>query len=131
LKVSWDFVDCSPFIDGTIKVLVKRGGNAYYQSFNFANARVVGGVGGGWCAQGMKETQQLSFMKASLPLARVKCQRGGGDGRLKPTKGGHPPNTPPCLQPITAVQINGERLTRGTSNWCARRTSRPLTSCVS
>lgn len=67
LKVSWDFVDCSPFIDGTIKVLVKRGGNAYYQSFNFANARVVGGVGGGWCAQGMKETQQLSYESQPPP----------------------------------------------------------------
>ncbi|KAI3434688.1 hypothetical protein D9Q98_002751 [Chlorella vulgaris] len=40
LEVSWEFVDCSDLIDGTIKMLVKRGGNAYYQSFNFANARV-------------------------------------------------------------------------------------------
>lgn len=48
-------MDCSPLIDGTIKVLVKRGGSAYYQSFNFANARVVGAGEGGemFCGLGV------------------------------------------------------------------------------
>lgn len=39
LTVSWEFVDCSSFIDGTIKMWPKDGGNAYWQAFYFANAR--------------------------------------------------------------------------------------------
>lgn len=39
LALSWEFSDCSPYINTTIKMLVKPGGSAYYQAFNFANAR--------------------------------------------------------------------------------------------
>lgn len=39
ITLSWEYVDCSPYINGTIKMLVKPGGTAYYQAFNFANAR--------------------------------------------------------------------------------------------
>lgn len=39
LQVSWDFVDCGELINGTIKMLVKPGGSAYFQSLNFANSR--------------------------------------------------------------------------------------------
>jgi len=41
IAVSWEFVDCSPYINSTIKMLVKPGGSAYYQAFNFANSRQV------------------------------------------------------------------------------------------
>jgi hypothetical protein len=41
LAISWDYVDCSPFLNTTIKMLVKPGGSAYFQSFNFANSRQV------------------------------------------------------------------------------------------
>ena len=41
LALSWQFIDCSPYINSTIKMLVKPGGNAYYQAFNFANSRQV------------------------------------------------------------------------------------------
>ncbi|PSC72982.1 Expansin 1 [Micractinium conductrix] len=41
LQVSWEFLpDCSPYVNGTIKMLVKPGGNAYFQAFNFANSLV-------------------------------------------------------------------------------------------
>ena len=39
IAVSWRFVDCSPFIEGTIKMLVKPDGNAYFQAFSFSNSR--------------------------------------------------------------------------------------------
>lgn len=39
LAMSWEFGDCSDFIDTTIKMLVKPDGSAYFQAFNFANAR--------------------------------------------------------------------------------------------
>lgn len=39
--VSWEFVDCSPYIYGTIKMLVKSGGTIYYQALNFSNSRYV------------------------------------------------------------------------------------------
>jgi hypothetical protein len=39
VALSWEFTDCSPFINSTIKMLTKPGGSAYYQAFNFANAR--------------------------------------------------------------------------------------------
>ncbi|PRW57682.1 Expansin 1 [Chlorella sorokiniana] len=38
VEISWDYVDCAPFINGTIKMLIKPGGNAYFQAFNFANS---------------------------------------------------------------------------------------------
>lgn len=41
LSLSWQFVECSPYINDTIKMLVKPRGNAYYQAFNFANSRQV------------------------------------------------------------------------------------------
>ena len=31
LAISWDFIDCSPYVNTTIKMLVKPGGSAYYQ----------------------------------------------------------------------------------------------------
>lgn len=40
VSLSWRFTDCSPYINTTIKMLVKPGGSAYYQALNFANARV-------------------------------------------------------------------------------------------
>ncbi|KAI7835849.1 hypothetical protein COHA_010246 [Chlorella ohadii] len=40
VEISWDYVDCAPFINGTIKMLIKPGGNAYFQAFNFANSIV-------------------------------------------------------------------------------------------
>uniref|UniRef100_A0A1D1ZQJ3 Expansin-like EG45 domain-containing protein n=1 Tax=Auxenochlorella protothecoides TaxID=3075 RepID=A0A1D1ZQJ3_AUXPR len=36
--ISWEFVDCAPYSNGTIKMLVKQGGSAYYQAFSFANS---------------------------------------------------------------------------------------------
>lgn len=36
--VSWQWVDCAPYTNGTIKMLVKTGGNAYYQAVSFANS---------------------------------------------------------------------------------------------
>lgn len=39
IAISWQVVDCSPYINGTIKMLVKPGGTAYYQAFNFAESR--------------------------------------------------------------------------------------------
>jgi len=41
LSLSWQFIDCSSYINDTIKMLVKPGGSAYYQAFNFANSRQV------------------------------------------------------------------------------------------
>jgi hypothetical protein len=41
LSLSWQFIDCSSYINDTIKMLVKPGGTAYYQAFNFANSRQV------------------------------------------------------------------------------------------
>lgn len=41
VTLSWEFIDCSPYINTTIKMLVKPGGSAYYQAFNFANSRYV------------------------------------------------------------------------------------------
>ncbi len=41
LSLSWQFVDCSDYINGTIKMLVKPGGSAFYQAFNFADSRQV------------------------------------------------------------------------------------------
>lgn len=41
LAISWEWVDCSPYINGTIKMLVRPGGTAYYQSFGFPNSRQV------------------------------------------------------------------------------------------
>lgn len=41
VAVSWEFVDCFPHINGTIKMLQKPGGSAYYQAFNFANSAQV------------------------------------------------------------------------------------------
>jgi hypothetical protein len=41
LALSWQFIDCSQYINSTIKMLVKPGGSAYYQAFNFANSRQV------------------------------------------------------------------------------------------
>eukprot|EP00887_Chlorella_sp_A99_P003615 scaffold7.g3615.t1 len=38
IQLSWEFTDCIPYINGTIKMLVKPNGNAYYQAFNFANS---------------------------------------------------------------------------------------------
>ena len=39
IVISWRFVDCSPYINGTIKMLVKPDGNAYFQAFSFSNSR--------------------------------------------------------------------------------------------
>lgn len=39
IAISWRFVDCSPYINGTIKMLVKPDGNAYFQAFSFSNSR--------------------------------------------------------------------------------------------
>ena len=39
VALSWEFTECSPFINSTIKMLIKPGGSAYYQAFNFANAK--------------------------------------------------------------------------------------------
>lgn len=39
LAISWQFTDCSPFINSSIKMLVKPNGSPYYQAFNFANSR--------------------------------------------------------------------------------------------
>jgi hypothetical protein len=41
LQLSWEFVECGELVNGTIKMLVKPGGSAYYQSLNFANSRSV------------------------------------------------------------------------------------------
>jgi hypothetical protein len=41
VAISWEFVDCSPQINGTIKMLQKPNGSAYYQAFNFANSAQV------------------------------------------------------------------------------------------
>lgn len=38
---SWEFIDCAPYVNGTIKMLVKQGGNAYYQAVSFANSIVT------------------------------------------------------------------------------------------
>lgn len=39
VALSWQFTECSPYINSTIKMLIKPGGSAYYQAFNFANAK--------------------------------------------------------------------------------------------
>jgi hypothetical protein len=39
MQMSWEFVDCSPHVASSIKMLIKPGGNAYFQAFNFANPR--------------------------------------------------------------------------------------------
>ena len=41
LAISWEFVDCSPYINTSIKMVVRPEGTAYYQAFNFANSRQV------------------------------------------------------------------------------------------
>ncbi|KAL4433949.1 hypothetical protein ABPG75_000390 [Micractinium tetrahymenae] len=38
LAMSWDVVDCAPFISGSIKMYIKPGGSLYYQSFSFSNS---------------------------------------------------------------------------------------------
>ena len=37
--LSFEFTDCSPYINDTIKMVVKKGGSAYYQALNFANTK--------------------------------------------------------------------------------------------
>ncbi|KAL4441854.1 hypothetical protein ABPG77_003770 [Micractinium sp. CCAP 211/92] len=37
-QMSWDVVDCAPYISGTIKMYLKPGGSQYYQSFSFSNS---------------------------------------------------------------------------------------------
>ncbi|KAL6768713.1 hypothetical protein ACKKBF_B15890 [Auxenochlorella protothecoides x Auxenochlorella symbiontica] len=39
LKVSWEKVDCSAFIDGTIRMWPKDGVNPFWQAFYFANSK--------------------------------------------------------------------------------------------
>lgn len=88
-------------------MLVKEGGNAYYQAFNFANARVVSTRGG-----------QLPVPQAHRGVHFLSVLSAWSWAWATPCLPGQPPFRARCpLQPITAVQINGERLKHGTSNW--------------
>ncbi|KAL4860181.1 hypothetical protein ACK3TF_000377 [Chlorella vulgaris] len=37
IVVSWDLISCAPYTVGTIKMLVKAGGSAFFQAFGFSN----------------------------------------------------------------------------------------------
>jgi hypothetical protein len=37
-QVSWDIISCAPLTQGTIKLLLKQGGSAFYQALNLSNA---------------------------------------------------------------------------------------------
>ena len=56
LQISWEYVECAPFITGSIKMLVKPNSNAYFQSLNFANSVVV--------------SLELGFLPAAPAVAR-------------------------------------------------------------
>mgnify|MGYP001034901403 CR=1 FL=1 len=39
LQVQWQWADCSPFINGTIHLAPKDGGNPFWQAFYFSNTK--------------------------------------------------------------------------------------------
>ncbi|KAL4423245.1 hypothetical protein ABPG77_000037 [Micractinium sp. CCAP 211/92] len=40
IVMSWDLIPCANLTSGTIKMLLKKGGQAYYQAFGFSNSAV-------------------------------------------------------------------------------------------